>query len=141
MATEPTDAGDTSSDLDKFVKSLQTEVQQLNADKKALIEELQSGTDETNVTVVKEALLEQVPQFVVNIINLANAADSEAVRLSASRLGIEFALGGKLGLGETKQDKDFKKLFDRIKKDPDAMEEKAQRIQETRDQFEGNGSN
>lgn len=133
----PSDANLGNRELEAYAQSLQSELDKANADKAALIQELSSGDGENNIQAIQDALLPEVPQLVVNIIQLANAADSESVRLAASRLGLEIAVGGKLGgkIGGSDADEDFKKLIQKIKKDPEVMKQKAEAILQTRKDF------
>lgn len=98
---------------DNYVLSLQQEIQQKDADLNALRSELQNN-EEVAADVVKSALLSEVPSYISNIDALAQAADSESVKLQANKLLIEWAITDKLITGTDPTDDEFKKLLKQL---------------------------
>lgn len=99
----------------EYQKELQAEIEELKADKKAMQDELKSGrSDESNAGAIRESLLPNVPSYIANIDALAHAAESEGVQLSANKLLVEWAVGGKLVATDGSADGDFKKLLTKL---------------------------
>lgn len=97
------------------LESLQEQLDQLKKDKEALASELKAGSNETNATAIQEAVLPHVPQFITNMIELANFSDSDSVKLNANKILIEWVVGGKLGAGAGSSDDEFRNLLASIK--------------------------
>lgn len=98
-----------------YVKTLQAEIERQKKDTAALRAEL-TGSDETPAAAVKGGLLPSVPQYILNIHHLAESSDSEAVRLQANKLLVEWAVTDKLVVGETTADAEFKQLLKALSK-------------------------
>lgn len=105
--------------LSEYELALQAEISELKQDKAALAAELNDGggskVEVSSTTAVKSALLPHVPQYIKNIAELADAADSESVMLQANKLLIEWALTNKLDAAGTEADDEFKTLLTSIK--------------------------
>ncbi len=110
MATNDTN------DESAFTKSLQQEVERLKKDKESLINEFkQSQDEETSLEVAKRAFAEASANAIVKIILLSESAESEGIQFTASKYIIECGLGDKLFKGDTRDDKELRKLFEGIK--------------------------
>lgn len=98
-----------------YIKSLQQELERREQDNKALREELSGApTSETPANVIKSSLLDNVPDYIKNIDALAQASDSDSVRLQANKLLIEWAVTDRLITGTDPTDDEFKKLLKQL---------------------------
>src|SRR6266404_3378953 len=102
-----------------YIKTLQDEIAQRDKDNEALRQELRNtggaNVSKSSAAAVKESLVDRVPSYIANIDALAEAADSESVRLTANKLLVEWAITGKLEEGSLDADEDFKNLLKAIK--------------------------
>jgi hypothetical protein len=102
---------------DNYVKTLQDELERRNKDYEALKSELTGDDpDNTPATVIKSSLLENVPEYVKNIDALAQASDSESVKLAANKLLIEWAVTDRLVTGADATDEEFRTLLKQLAK-------------------------
>jgi len=96
-----------------YIHSLQQEIAQKDKDLQALRSELKNE-DSMPAEVVKTALVPEVPTYIKNIDSLAQASESESVRLAANKLLVEWALTDKLITGSDGADEEFKKLLKQL---------------------------
>lgn len=98
---------------ESYIQTLQQEIERKDRDLAALRSELKNE-NELPANVIKDALIDEVPQYIKNIDALAKASESESVRLAANKLLIEWAVTDKLISGSDPADDDFKKLLQKL---------------------------
>lgn len=100
-----------------YVKTLQDELERRTKDYDALKGELTGdNTNDTPANVVKSSLLDNVPDYIKNIDALAQASDSESVRLAANKLLVEWAVTDRLVTGADATDEEFRNLLKQLSK-------------------------
>lgn len=102
---------------DTYAAKLRKEVEQLKADKKALQDEMHAGDENTvddDPTQAKRIFKKYVPGAITQIILLAEAADSESVKLNANKFIIQAGLSDLLS-GKEAADQNFTNLLEKIK--------------------------
>jgi len=103
-------------DQEDYVKTLQDELERRDKDLEAIRSELTGPKSSKPADVIKEALLDNVPEYIANLDALARAADSESVRLQANKLLIEWVVTEKLTTGDSTADQSFRDLIAELKK-------------------------
>jgi len=106
---------------ENYVRTLQQELERRNKENEALRSELTGEPDSNNpAQVIKSTLLDNVPEYIKNIDALAQASDSESVRLQANKLLIEWAVTDKLVTGADDANDEFKQLLKQLQKQREA---------------------
>lgn len=111
---------------DEYTASLQNEINRVKQDMSALQSEFNNlaESDDDNITpeVARKALVASAPSAIQQIISLAVHADSDSVRLNASKYIVDVALG-KVQIGDPADDA-FNKLLNNLTGTPKPAKKK-----------------